>query len=169
MGLSYTGLGTTDPMNSGFDLSFGSSAPMAPLSTGAPSTKSATAAAVAASPALPSGSANPAGGMSGAAAAAPTMINPVTGEILNPTFFQKGGGFSVALGALQTLGNLWNSFQQVKVAKDTLNFQKEAYYTNLANTEKDYNTRLESDSNYSFAVSGKTQDQADQYVRDHSL
>lgn len=167
MGLSYTGLGTTDPMNSGFDLSFGSSAPMAPLSTGSPTTQSVTTAAVASAPALPSGMASPAASATSGAAA--PMVNPVTGELINPGFFQKGGGFSVALGALQTLGNLWNSFQQVKVAKDTLNFQKEAYYTNLANTEKDYNTRLESDSNYSFAVSGKSQDQADQYVRDHSL
>lgn len=165
-GFSYTGLGATDPMG-GTDFSMGMNVPMAPLSTGAPSTQSATAAAVASSPALPSSTAAPAG--LGSAAAAPPMVNPVTGEIMNPTFFQKGGGFSVALGALQTLGNLWNSFQQVKIAKDTLNFQKEAYQTNLANTEKDYNTRLESDSNYSFAVSGKTQDQADQYVRDHSL
>ena len=166
-GLSYTGLGTTDPMNSGMDLSFGADAPMAPLSTGAPSTQSATAAAVATAPALPSCTAAPAG--LGSAAAAPPMINPITGEVMNPTFFQKGGGFSVALGALQTLGNLWNSFQQVKIARDTLNFQKKAYQTNLANTEKDYNTRLESDANYSYQVSGKTQDQADQYVREHSL
>lgn len=165
-GLSYTGLGATDSMG-GTDFSMGMNVPMAPLSTGAPSTQSATAAAVASSPALPSNTAAPAG--LGSGAAAPPMVNPVTGEIMNPTFFQKGGGFSVALGALQTLGNLWNSFQQVKIAKDTLNFQKEAYQTNLANTEKDYNTRLESDSNYSFAVSGKTQEQADQYVRDHAL
>lgn len=165
-GLSYTGLGATNPLG-GTDFSMGMGAPMAPLSTSAPSTQSATAAAVASSPALPSDTAAPAG--LGSAATAPPMVNPVTGEIMNPTFFQKGGGFSVALGALQTLGNLWNSFQQVKIAKDTLNFQKEAYQTNLANTEKDYNTRLESDANYSFGVSGKSQEQADQYVRDHSI
>lgn len=166
MAFTYNGLGTTDPVG-GTDFSMGMDPPMAPLSTGAPTTQSSTAAAVASAPALPSGTATPAG--LGTAAAAAPMINPVTGEIMNPTFFQKGGGFSVALGALQTLGNLWNSFQQVKVAKDTLKFQKEAYQTNLANTEKDYNTRLESDANYSFGVSGKTQEQADQYVRDHSL
>jgi hypothetical protein len=169
MAYSYNGLGATDPMG-GTDFSMGMSPPMAPLSTGgtgAPSTQAATSAAVASAPALPSGTAAPAG-LGNAAAAAP-MVNPVTGEVMNPTFFQKGGGFSVALGALQTLGNLWNSFQQVKIAKDTLNFQKEAYQTNLANTEKDYNTRLESDANYSYQVSGKSQGQADQYVRDHSL
>lgn len=166
MSLEYTGLGTTIPMGK-MDFSMGMSPPMAPLSTSAPSVQSATAAAVASAPALPSGASMPAD--LGKAAPTAPMINPVTGELLNPTFFQKGGGFSVALGALQTLGNLWNSFQQIKIAKDTLKFQKEAYQTNLANTTKDYNTRLESDANYSYQVSGKTQDEADQYVREHSL
>jgi cell division septation protein DedD len=168
-GFSYTGIGTTDPMNSGLDLSFGTSspAPMAPLSSGAPSTQTATAAAVATNPVSPSGVASPAGAAD-AGGAAP-MINPVTGEVLNPTFFQKGGGFSVALGALQTLGNLWNSFQQIKVAKDTLAFQKDAYQTNLANTTKDYNTRLESDARVSGQMSGWTQQQTDTYVKEHSL
>jgi len=168
MTLSYNGLGTYDPMNTNqMDLSMGMSPPMAPISTGSNSVQAATQAAVAAAPTTPSGSAtavNPAGAEAGA-----PMFNPITGEQLNPGFFQKGGGFSIALGALQTLGNLWNSFQQVKVAKDTLKFQKEAYQTNLANFEKDYNTRLESDANYSGQVSGRTAEETAQYVRDHSL
>lgn len=164
MGFSYTGLGTTDPMGN-MDFSLGVGAPMAPLSTSAPSTAAATQAATAAAPVTPSGSATAAG----AAGAVTPQINPITGEVLNPTFFQKGGGFSVALGALQTLGNLWNSFQQVKIAKDTLNFQKEAYQTNLANTTKDYNTKLANDATVSGQMSGWSQSQTNQYIKDHSL
>lgn len=166
--LSYNGLGSYDPMNMNqMDLSMGMSTPMAPLSTGKNTTQAATAAAVSAAPMTPSGLASPAN-VAAPDATAP-MFNPVTGEALNPGFFQKGGGFGIALGALQTLGNLWNSFQQTKIAKDTLKFQKDAYQTNLANFEKDYNTRLESDANYSGQISGHSQEQTDQYVRKHSL
>lgn len=167
MGYSYTGIGMTDPMSSGFDMSFGSSAPMAPLSSGSPNTQAATSAAIASAPVMPSGATNPAASATGGSVT--PMFNPVTGENMNPTFFQKGGGFSVALGALQTLGNLWNSFQQVKVAKDTLNFQKEAYYTNLENTSKDYNTRLESDANAYAAYTGRSEADTAAYVKEHSL
>lgn len=165
--LGYTGLGTTeDYMNPNFgpQLSMGT---MSPATTGGNSVQAATAAAVSAAPVTPSGSA-PSANPAAPATDAP-MFNPVTGEILNPSFFQKGGGFSIALGALQTLGNLWNSYQQTKVAKDQLKFQKEAYQTNLANFEKDYNTRLASDVNYSYAVSGKSEQQARDYIQERSL
>lgn len=166
MAFSYTGLGNDDPMQP-MDLSFGQSSPMAPLSSTAPNTRSATAAAVAANPATPSGAANPMAPVASSASA--PMINPVTGENMNPTFFQKGGGFSVALGALQTLGNLWNSFQQVKIAKDTLNFQKQSYATNLANTTKDYNTRLASDAKAYAAYAGRSEEDTDAYIKERSL
>lgn len=165
--LGYTGLGTTeDYLNPNFGPQF-SMGTMSPATTGRSSTQSATAAAVSAAPVTPSGVANPATAPD--AAATEPMFNPYTGEHLNPTFFQKGGGFSIALGALQTLGNLWNSYQQNKIAKDQLNFQKQAYQTNLANFEKDYNTRLASDVNYSYAVSGKSDQEARDYIQERSL
>lgn len=55
----------------------------------------------------------------------------------------KGGMASIGLGAAQALGNIWNSFQQMKLAKKTLKFQKNAFKTNLANSTKVYNTALE--------------------------
>lgn len=173
MGFSYNGLGTTDLGS--LDFSLGSTAPMAPVSNGfsmgtpAPSTsgptvQSATQAATAAAPAAGATASTAAG------AATPAPIrNPVTGELENPGFWQKGGGFSIALGALQTLGNLWNSFQQVKLAKDSLNFQKQAYQTNLASTTKDYNTRLANDATVSGQMSGWSQEKTDQYIKEHSL
>lgn len=166
MAFTYNGLGTTNPMG-GNDFSLGIPAPMAPLnSTGQNTTQAATTAAVAAAPQTPSGAANAATGADAATASAPDVGSP---GIFGPDFFKKDGGFSVALGALQTLGNLWNSFQQVKIAKDTLSFQKEAYQTNLANTTKDYNTRLQSDSQAYSAYTGRDQAATDAYVKEHSL
>lgn len=65
------------------------------------------------------------------------------GMFAGSKFFGEGGVAATALGAIQTLGNLWSSFQQNKLAKETFEFNKEAYYTNLENQEKSYNTALE--------------------------
>lgn len=44
---------------------------------------------------------------------------------------------------IATLGSLYNSWQQNKLARDSLSFQKESYATNLANQTKSYNSSLE--------------------------
>jgi hypothetical protein len=49
---------------------------------------------------------------------------------------------SIAQG-LQSLGQLYGAVKGMGLAKDQLNFQKQAYNTNLANTSKAYNTALE--------------------------
>ena len=139
-------------------------APMAPLGS-TPSTAAATAAVV-----MPSGGAAPApgGGLTTPGVQAP-QINPVTGELLNPTFFQSGGMLDVGLGALQTLGNLWNSFQQVKLAKDQFAFNKEAWNTNLANQEKTYNTSLANREASRGSYLGRSEEDTAAYVKEHSL
>jgi len=91
--------------------------------------------------------------------------NPVTPH---PTFFQKGGGMSIALGGLQTLGSLWNSFQQTQVAKQSLSMQTKAFNTNLANQTKTYNTALQGRINARYATEGRPQ-QAAAYIAKRSL
>lgn len=97
-------------------------------------------------------------GMTGGAAAPQT-----------PGFFAQGGVGQFALGAIQTLGSLWNSFQQNKMAKESMKFQKEAFTTNLANQEQSYNTALEDRINARYVTEGKSQAEADAYIQKNSL
>lgn len=98
----------------------------------------------------------------------PGSVDP-SGAGVKPGFFSQYGPAQYALGAIQTLGSLWNSFQQNKMAKESFKFQKEAYQTNLENQEKSYNTALEDRINARYVTEGKSQAEADTYVRDHSL
>ena len=82
--------------------------------------------------------------------------------------FGKGGAASIALGGLQTLGSIWNSFQQMKLAKKSLKFQKRAFRTNLANSTKVYNTALEDRIRARYATEGRSE-QADAAIAKHSL
>lgn len=77
-----------------------------------------------------------------------------------PGFFQEGGGAAMVLGGIQTLGSLWNSFQQNKIAKQSLNLQTRAFETNLANQTKTYNTALEDRINARYATEGRSQEAA---------
>ena len=71
-------------------------------------------------------------------------------------FFQPGGGASLALGAIQTLGSLWNSFQQNKLAKKSFALQERAFETNLRNQTQTYNTALEDRINARYATEGRS-------------
>lgn len=86
-----------------------------------------------------------------------------------PGFFSQYGPAQFALGAIKTLGSLWNSFQQNKIAKESMAFQKEAFATNLANQEQSYNTALEDRINARYVTEGKSQADADAYAQEHSL
>ena len=97
-------------------------------------------------------------GMTGGAAAPQT-----------PGFFAQGGIGQFTLGAIQTLGSLWNSFQQNKMAKESMAFQKEAFATNLANQEQSYNTALEDRINARYVTEGKSQAEADSYIEKNRL
>jgi len=91
------------------------------------------------------------------------------GGATKPGFFSEFGPAQFALGAIQTLGSLWNSFQQNRMAKESFKFQKEAYATNLQNQEQSYNTALEGRINAQYATEGRSQSEADSYVDRHSL
>lgn len=161
-GVSLAGYSPVDPLSGMFPI--GAPA-MAPMGTSAsPSLQAATQAAVDTSPTV--GNITPPTTTGGPIA---PQFNPITGENLNPSLLQKGGLLDVGLGALQTLGNLWNSFQQVKLAKDTFSFQKQAYATNLANQESTYNTTLANRENSRGSFEGRSQVDTDAYIKAHSL
>ena len=86
-----------------------------------------------------------------------------------PGFFSQYGPAQFALGSIQTLGSLWNSFQQNKMAKESMAFQKEAFATNLANQEQSYNTALEDRINARYVTEGKSQAEADSYIEKNRL
>ena len=92
-----------------------------------------------------------------------------TDKATKPGFFSEFGPAQFALGTIQTLGSLWNSFQQNKLAKESFKFQKEAYTTNLANQEQSYNTALEDRINARYVTEGKSHADAYSYVQKHSV
>jgi len=70
---------------------------------------------------------------------------------------------------LETLGNIWNAYQQTKMAKESFNFQKQAYAEQLGDSRQVYNTSLEGRARARFNTEGGSQEQADQYVNNHAL
>jgi hypothetical protein len=80
----------------------------------------------------------------------------------------KGGAASMVLGGLETLGTLWGAFQQNKLAKKSLKFQKQAFKTNLANSTKVYNTALEDRIRARYATEGRSE-QADAKIAENRL
>lgn len=83
-------------------------------------------------------------------------INPITGAAIKPGFFGQGGMAQIGLGAISTLGSLWNSFQQNKIAKKSLALQERTFETNLANQTQTYNTELEDRIRNRYAGAGAT-------------
>lgn len=75
------------------------------------------------------------------------------------TGFQSAGLVAPTLQGLGSLFSAWNGMQTLGLARDQLQFQKDAYNTNLNNSIQTYNTALEDrirgrTSNYA----GKEQD-----------
>ena len=85
----------------------------------------------------------------------------------------QGGGFAntagMVLSGVQTLGSLWNAYQQQKIAKETLAFQKDAFKTNLKNSTQTYNTALEDRIRARHNTEGKSSGETDSYLKKHSL
>lgn len=63
-----------------------------------------------------------------------------TGSVMN---LESLGGIGGIANILAGLGNTWNGFQQQKLAKKGLNFQKDAFNRTFANNNKVYNQNME--------------------------
>lgn len=96
-------------------------------------------------------------------------INPITGAAIKPGFFGQGGMAQIGLGAISTLGSLWNSFQQNKIAKQSLALQERTFETNLANQTKTYNTELEDRIRTRYDSERRDPSEADAYVAKNRL
>jgi hypothetical protein len=157
----------------GYSSVYGEADPFAmagPMSMGAPTVNTTAAVNNAGMAPVSTGIASPTvTGSPGVAGAAPTVAGAAAPAGGGPGFFAPGGGAQFALGAIQTLGSLWSSFQQNKLAKESFNFQKEAYYTNLANQEKTYNTALEDRISTRYQGSGGSAADRDAEIAKKSL
>lgn len=98
------------------------------------------------------------------------------GQVGQPGGF---GGFMGKMGGLEGLGSIgqgigsavqaYAALKGLGLAKDQLNFSKEAYGTNLANTTQSYNTTLEDRTNARFKTEGRGAGEVSDYLAKHSL
>lgn len=77
--------------------------------------------------------------------------------------------FANSVNLISSLGSLYGGIRQLGLAKDALNFQKEAFNTNLNNQRQSYNTALEDRARARYAQEGSGQAAADDYVRRNRL
>lgn len=117
------------------------------------------------------------GGFQGANVAANSGIQGIgaNGQQGQGSFFRNGDGsyntdnLSLVLGGVQMLGNLWNSFQQHKIAKEQLGLARETFQTNLENNRQTYNTALEDRIRARHNTEGRAASDTDSYLNEHSL
>lgn len=83
-----------------------------------------------------------------------------------------GGGFlsgfgmdeaKLAMGGLQTIGQLWGAIQSAKLAKKSFNFQKEMSEANFANQMRAYNDALDGKRRTREIVEGQSAAQGQEY------
>lgn len=86
------------------------------------------------------------------------------------------GNRSLNLGNIGSLaeiigsfGNVFNGFASNRLAKDALNFQKQAFNTNLGNQTASFNLALEDRARSRFSQEGRSQEAADRFVETHRL
>lgn len=84
-------------------------------------------------------------------------------------FWSKDGGAGLILGGVQVLGNLWNSYQSHKLAKEQMAFAREQWSTNLANQTQTYNTALEDRIRARHNTEGRGAQETNAYIEKHSL
>lgn len=79
------------------------------------------------------------------------------------------GTMKLAIGGIQTLGNIWAAMQAQKLAKEQFKYQKSVTDTNLANTIQSYNTALGDRANNRAFATGGTRAEADAYVEANKM
>lgn len=75
----------------------------------------------------------------------------------------------LGLGALNTGFNIYGGLKQLDLARDQLNFTKDAFNTNLANTIKSFNNALEDRARSRYAYMTGNASNADDYINKHKL
>lgn len=120
-------------------------------------------------------------GASGASVSAPVSGVTDTSTVLNSpsgggaqmggsgNFWSKDGGAGLILGGVQVLGNLWNSYQAHKLAKEQMSFAREQWNTNLANQTQTYNTALEDRIRGRYADGVRSESEVQGEIDRHSL
>lgn len=97
--------------------------------------------------------------------AAPGMSNSAGGIFGNMNWNALGNIANLIGG----FGGLYSAYQGTKIAKDSLNLQREAYQKNLANQTKSYNTALSDRARTRGVMEGSSSADVDKYIRDNSL
>lgn len=116
----------------------------------------------------------------GAGSLAPPVANNAvqpglggTGQGDKPGMFggiwDKIGGLEGAMGLLQGIGSIWAANKQLGMMKESLNLNRRAFETNLANQTKSYNTALEDRANARASFTGQSRAETDDYINRHRL
>lgn len=109
-------------------------------------------------------------GMTDVTVASPTTPNVGTAQTGGQgNFWSQNGGAGLILGGVQVLGNLWNSYQAHKMAKEQMAFAREQWDTNLANQTQTYNTALEDRIRGRYAQGTRTEAELQSQIDEHSL
>lgn len=98
-----------------------------------------------------------------------TSPNGTVTQSGSPGFFGQGGMAQMGIGAISTLGSLWNSFQQNKIAKKSLALQERTFETNLANQTKTYNTEMSDRIRTRYASERRDPSEAEGYIEKNKL
>ena len=109
-------------------------------------------------------------GPGGAIAMPPTGAGAAGGQ--QQGFFGRMGGmegFASLAQGLASLGQIYGAFQGVKLAKEQLGLQREAYQTNLANQRQSYNTALEDRINTRHVMEGRGAGETEAYLAKNRL
>lgn len=102
----------------------------------------------------------------------PGIASPMGG--LQGLLAKMGGmggldGLGTAMDGLGSLGGIYTSLKGLGLAKDQMNFQKQAFNTNMTNQTKTYNTALEDRVRSRTHAEGGTPQQAEQYLSKNKL
>lgn len=111
-------------------------------------------------------------------AKSPTVLAPTGGTAsttpalagaATPTLGWNMDTAKMGLAGIQTLGNLWNAWQQSSIARDQLNFTKKIGNANLLNQIKSYNTSLSDKALARGAMEGLSTAQSQAYIDANKL
>lgn len=142
----------SDPMTNGSQMgTFGYGANNLPLSQSGGGTFSSTP--------MPTGVVAP--------VSTPTTAAPAAQQ--GSGFWSKDGGAGLLLGGVQVLGNLWNSYQANKIAREQMGFAREQWNTNLENQTQTYNTALEDRIRARHFTEGKSSGETQAYLDQNKL